>query len=484
MLRVKNLSKSMPGKLLFDDVSFKISENQKVGFVGPNGAGKSTLLKIIAGLEDADNGSVDTAGEIVGYLPQKIDAHLNTMIYEYLIKYLKNDWEDYKLKVVLARVGLGKVDQSLKIAQLSGGQKMKLGLARLLLLDPTFLLLDEPTNNLDLTSIIWLENFVKNFEGKVFIVSHDRTFLDNCVNKIIELDALSHHIEEYGGNYSYYVEEKKRRQANLMTSYKLQQQKEQKMKDWIREKQEQLKYHPNNKVARQLQSMKTRLDREVHQQKIEQPRDYKSFKINHLANSLDKKKFIFVIKDFKIDNLLSCEELFVFAHDRINLVGKNGSGKSSFLKSILGINNNYTGQIDLNQHIKIAYFSQEHEILNQDHTILDNFLDQTPITSEAQSRSILGKYLFSGDKIKAKISQLSEGEKARLILAILITQKNDFLILDEPTNHLDLASYDVFEEALNNYEGGFIVVSHDRSFLKNININRKLIIKNQIIFEE
>lgn len=236
MLSLKNITKSVINKTLFENITFKLSDNQKVGFVGPNGTGKTTLLRIIAGLEEPDEGSVQISGEVIGYLPQKITANGKVMIYEYLIECLQNEWEDYKLKTVLAQTGLGKIDQTTLVSNLSGGQKMKLGLAKILLLDPTLILLDEPTNNLDIESILWLEKFVKNFEGKVLLVSHDRSFLDNSVNKIIELDYFTHQIHEYGGNYSYYLKEKKRRQINILSDYKIQQKKEQQMTSWIKEK--------------------------------------------------------------------------------------------------------------------------------------------------------------------------------------------------------------------------------------------------------
>ncbi|MBP7842463.1 ABC-F family ATP-binding cassette domain-containing protein [Candidatus Woesebacteria bacterium] len=478
MLNIKNITKSITSKTLFENVTFKLSENQKVGFVGPNGAGKTTLLKIIAGLTEPDAGVVQKTGEVIGYLPQKIDADESMMIYQYLYEFLRTDWEEYKIKTSLAIVGLGKVDQSMPISSLSGGQKMKLGLARLLLCEPTILLLDEPTNNLDMQSLTWLEKFIKNFDGKILLVSHDRTFLDNCVNKIIELDPFNKTIHEYGGNYSKFVIEKKQRQENILADYNVQQKKEQRMIDWIKEKQEQLKYHPSNKVAAQLQAMKTRMNREIEEDRIIKPQNYKSFSIDQMGSELHKKKSILVIKDFSISGLVSCEELYVFAKERIHFSGKNGSGKTTFIKSIVGLNSNYTGEIEFGPNVKIGYFSQEHEILDLKKSVIDNFVDLSPLKSEAKARSVLGSYLFSDDKVFSRVEFLSEGEKARLIFAILISQNNDFLLLDEPTNHLDIESREVLEEALTNYEGGFIVISHDRYFLKQIGINREISIRD------
>lgn len=484
MLQIKKLSKSINGNILFENINIKISDNQKVGFVGPNGTGKTTFLKIIAGLIDSDTGVVDKSGEVIGYLAQKIEANDQMMIYEYLFQFLKNDWEDYHVNVALAKVGLGKIDQSLPISKLSGGQKMKLGLAKLMLNEPTMLLLDEPTNNLDLSSLLWLEKFVKNFDGKILVISHDRTFLDNCVNKIIELDPFHKTINEYGGNYSNYLKEKKQRQANILSHYKTQQKKEQKMTDWIKQKQEQLKYHPNNKVAAQLQSMKTRLKREINENRIDKPQNYHSFFIDQIANISHKKKVVFSITNFSVTNMLICNELHIFANDRINFFGKNGSGKTTFIKLLKGINTNYIGNIELGNDIKLGYFSQEHELLDKNKSVIDNFIEHSSTKSEANARSILGNYLFSGSKVFSLVSLLSEGEKARLILAILISQNNNFLLLDEPTNHLDLESRNILEKSLQNYDGGFIVVCHDRFFLKNIGINRIISIDNKEIKEK
>jgi macrolide transport system ATP-binding/permease protein len=259
MIIIKNITKSLPDKTLFEDVSFKISEGQKVGLVGPNGVGKTTLLNIIAGLDEPDSGEIILSNEIIGYLPQKLVAKPSTEIGEYLKQHQPPGQPAYQLDASLSHVGLKGINKRTLLNHLSGGQKMKVGLAAILLCDPTTLLLDEPTNNLDVESIMWLEKFVQYFPGKVLLISHDRYFLDACVNKVIELDAYTHGIAEYGGNYSAYKIQKEQRHAHLQTDYDLQQAKEQKMRDWIHQKQEQLKYHPSNKVARQLQAMKTRL---------------------------------------------------------------------------------------------------------------------------------------------------------------------------------------------------------------------------------
>lgn len=481
MLTIQHVTKTIGDKVLFEDISFKVTDKQKVGLVGPNGAGKTSLLNIIVGNDEPDTGVVQRSNEVIGYLPQKLVTTENEEIGRYLNQYLIHDWEDYKINEVLARVGLGGINKRTLITKLSGGQKMKVGLAGLLLLEPTTLLLDEPTNNLDIESIKWLERFVQAFEGKIIVISHDRFFLDSCVNKIIELNPFTKKIGEFGGNYSSYKEQKQAQQEHLEADFDRQEKKEKHMREWIADKQQQLKYHPSNKVARQLKSMKTRLEREVLRDKMDKPQTYKSFKVDSLGEQLAKQKFVIALYNFSIHELLKCDELYIFGQDRISLQGENGAGKTTLLKAIIGQHSFYEGTIEIGPNIKIGYFSQEHELLDPSKTMIQVFMDHTSIFDENKVRGILGKFLFKKDKVFSQIKNLSEGEKARLLITILIYQKNDFLLLDEPTNHLDLESREVLAQALQEYAGGFVVVSHDRYFLQQIGINRVIKIKDKTI---
>lgn len=481
MLNVQHITKILSDKSLFEDISFKISDNQKVGLVGPNGAGKTTLLNIIAGKDDADSGQVLLSNEVVGYLPQKLITSANEEIGRYLTTFLKEEWEDYRIDEVLAQVGLKNIPKRTLISKLSGGQKMKVGLAGLLLTDPTLLLLDEPTNNLDMPSITWLERFVQHFPGKVIVISHDRFFLDACVTKILELNPYTHKITEYGGNYTEYKALKQAHHEHQESEYRLQQLKEKHMLEWIAEKRQQLQYHPSNKVARQLKAMKTRYEREIVQQKIDKPKVYQSFKAESLGQQLAKQKGVISLYDFSVFDLLNVNELHIFGQDRIHLQGPNGTGKTTLLKSILGLLNFYSGEIEIGPNLRMGYFSQEHELLSLDTPLIEVFMQQTDTFDEAKARSVLGAFMFSKQKVFSNTKYLSEGEKARLLIAILICQNNDFLILDEPTNHLDLESREVLADALKDYPGGFIVVSHDRYFLQQIGINRVLTIAGKHI---
>jgi ATP-binding cassette subfamily F protein 3 len=477
-MNIQNITKTIGDKVLFENISFKIGEGQKVGLVGPNGTGKTTLLNIIAGKEQADSGIVSLANEQIGYLPQKLVTSPHEEIGHFLTQFLSEDWEHYKIDTVLAQVGLKAINTKTLIAKLSGGQKMKIGLTALLLKEPTMLLLDEPTNNLDVRSLQWLEQFVQSFPGKVLVVSHDRFFLDACVNKIIELDPFTHQIAEYGGNYSDYKLQKQQRQQNLLSDYERQQEKEQRMHDWIVEKQQQLKYHPSNKVARQLQSMKTRFEREIVQERIEKPKNYNAFSISQFGGQLHAAKSVFSLQDVAIYGLFKVKELYISGDERIHLQGENGVGKTTFLKSLLGELAVHTGTIHTGESVKRGYFSQEHEALEAGKTVLQVFMHQTKLFDESIARGILGKFLFTKQKVFSRVEYLSEGEKARLLIAVLIHQQNDFLLLDEPTNHLDLESREVLAEALRGYEGGFLVISHDRYFLKQIHVQRVIKIKD------
>jgi ATP-binding cassette, subfamily F, member 3 len=514
MIKVTKLSKSFSTKTLFEDINFTLSKNQKVGLVGPNGVGKSTLIKIIAKLEKADEGSILYGQDTVAYLPQVFETKCDQTVLQYLKKEIKQNWEEYQIDIVLAKVKLSKSKTKL-ISKLSGGQKMRLNLAKLLLKEPSLLLLDEPTNNLDLEGIIWLEKLVQNFPGNVLFISHDRTFLDNVADKILELDTFNHQLYQYVGNYSDFVLQKATRQDRESREFKIYDTKKRKMEAWMAEKKQQLLVYDNPKVARQLQAMKRRYEREIEKDPKEKPKNYYGFNVKKLSNKLPNKKVVFSIRNLKffinpvflprqlqgksirsvgvkmpmsdsMDSnsiLFTCSNLGIFGRDRISLMGKNGSGKTTFIKILMQKYADFEGEITFGPNIKIAYFSQEYNNLNPENTVIDEFCSQTDISNEQQARGVLGKYLFKDQQVFARISTLSQGEKVRLNFAILINNQNNFLILDEPTNHLDLESRENIEQALAQFEGGFIIVSHDRYFLNQIGINRLIEIKDKEIKE-
>ena len=477
MIQVVNVSKNYGNREVLNKINFTICNNLRVGLIGLNGTGKSTLMKIILKQEEPTSGSVVWVDEFLSYLPQVIEFDEDDTVFSFLNKEIKEEWEDYKIDKCLFDVGLEKIDKNLKVKLLSGGQKTKLGFARILMNDPTTLLLDEPTNNLDLDTLNWLEQFLKNFYGNVLVISHDRKFLDNVVNKVFELDFYSHKITEYTGGYSDYVEEKAKRIEKEIAVYNREQKKIKEMEEWIALKTQQLSFYQSPKVARQLQSYKKRFEKES-SNAVEKKVESRKIKINDISDGVNASKMIFKVNTLKCRNLIYCKNIDCYGGDRIHLEGKNGCGKTTFLKILLKQIDDYTGEVVFGNNLKIGYFSQEHETLDNNMRIVDEFIANTNIKNEARARDVLGSFLFVGDKVFEKVKNLSQGEKVRLIIAELINQDNNFIFFDEPTNHLDIESREVLETAISAYKGGFLMISHDRYFIENIGINRKFEITN------
>ncbi len=477
MIQVVGVSKKFGNREILENVSFTISNNSRIGLIGLNGAGKTTLMKIILKQEEPDSGSVVYIDEFVSYLPQVIEFDENDTVFSYLYKEIKEEWEDYKIEKCLYDVGLEKIDRQMFVKDLSGGQKTKLGFAKILMNDPTTLLLDEPTNNLDLETLEWLENFLKNFYGNIFVISHDRKFLDNVVDRIFELDPRSHNISEYVGNYSDFCIEKAKRIEKEIAAYNRQQKKIKEMEEWIALKTQQLTFYQSPKVARQLQAYKKRTQREA-EKLPEKHIDNKKIKIKEISESVNANKLIFRVNSLKYKNLIYCKNIDCYGGDRIHLEGKNGCGKTTFIKILLKQISDYSGNITFGNNLKIGYFSQEHETLNDELSVVNEFISNSNIKNEARARDVLGCFLFVGDRVFDKVKSLSQGEKVRLMIAELINQDNNFIFFDEPTNHLDIDSREVLESAISAYKGGYLMVSHDRYFVENIGINRKFEITN------
>ncbi|MBE6079976.1 MAG: ABC-F family ATP-binding cassette domain-containing protein [Veillonella sp.] len=497
-IRVIGLSKSFGVRQVFNKVSFEIKHGERVGLVGPNGAGKSTLMKCLLGIEEYDEGQVvKDSATTIGYLQQDINlgddslaieiqkafadvqywegqlqdvsAKLETNPHdESLLKQLARiqdrlDWlggYDYEAQSRRIAYGLGFSDEDLtkSVSEFSGGQKTRINLAKALVRRPDFLFLDEPTNHLDMDMLEWLENYLSSYGGGILIISHDRYFLDRVTTRIVELEH--HKATSYRGNYSRYVEQREAQHKAQQNAYEKQQ-------EYIRKTEEYIdKYRAGikSKMARGRQSQLNRLER------LDAPEQTQTL------------KFRFPKAEFSADKVLTVEELFLSYGERdivedvsfmirrgeaVALIGPNGAGKSTLLKAITGELTPEAGFIDIGSRVSVGYFSQEHEELHSAWTPIDEIMSHFNY-SEEKARNVLGMFLFQGDDVFKEIRDLSGGERARLSLLILFLQGNNFLILDEPTNHLDIPTREVVEEALMNFTGTLLVVSHDRYFLDKV----------------
>ena len=517
-MNIKNLSMSFGIQDIFDDITLHINENEKVGVIGVNGAGKSTFFNLIMGKLEPDKGSINfKSGTRIGFLPQVISDEIPNMhisVFDYLldgrpIKKLENELNDaysqasietdekkidilmkkiaklqakleyydvYSAESILLKIIDGMhIDSELldmELCNLSGGQKSKIAFARLLYSKPEVLLLDEPTNHLDIDTKDYIINYLRGYNGMILVISHDIDFLDQVTTQTLYVDKVNHTMELFPGNYEKYMKIRNERQKTLERIADKQATEEEKLKRII------AKYiGGNEKKARIAKDRQKKLAR-LEEQKVVLEKSAKTarFKmtINHPSGVCPLKceglKFGYkeehiIINDLTFD--LSRGEKFL-------IVGENGVGKSTLLKLIVGLLKPLAGEILVNQKCEIGYYAQEHELLNNDKTIMEN-IEEFGL-SKNEMRSFLGNFLFSGDEVFKKVGVLSPGERSRVALAKLALTGANFLILDEPTNHLDPQTQEIIAKTFKDYEGTMLVVSHNVEFVDNLGVERMLML--------
>ncbi len=508
-IALKNIKKYYGGNEILRDVTFEVKTGEKVGIVGPNGAGKTSIFKIITGIENFEVGDLSISkGATIGHLNQvpeyppmyKVKDILNlafeeefkileemTKLESQMTKFEGQDLE----KIIKAYGGLqdkfshlggydveermSKVCTGLKITEemqlkdfnsLSGGEKTTVMLGKILLQRTNILLLDEPSNHLDMDSLEWLEEYIREYNGTVMIISHDRYFLDLVVEKILEIEDGEIHV--YHGNYTKYVEEKNRRILEAMEAYKNQQKQIKSMEDSIKRFRQWGIQGDNEKFFKKAASIQKRLDKI---DKLRRPiMERKKAQIEFESSGRAGKDVIVlknVRKTFDDKVVLESLNMYVSVKDKVAIIGKNGGGKSTLIKIITGEHIPDCGDVKIGSNVKLGYLEQEIIFNNPDSTVLEFFRNSYPC-GEGEARNILSRYLFYGNDVFTKVKSLSGGEKSRLRLCQLIHQEVNTLILDEPTNHLDIESREMLEEALENFNGTVIFISHDRYFVNNI----------------
>lgn len=511
LLNVEHLYKYFNGQALLKDINFTVEDREAVGLIGVNGCGKSTLLNIITGSEGYDKtpeglGSVNIAGKAsIGFLRQNSGLNSELTIGEEMknafaplletldkMKVLEKKMADggdidcisheyaelssyfeardgyridVKIKQVLNGMGFGSTPTDRVISTLSGGEKTRLALAKLLLEEPNLLILDEPTNHLDFETLMWLEDYLKGYKGAIIIVSHDRYFLNKVCTRICEIEQGR--LTSYRGDYSSYLVQKKMNSERQLKEYEAQQKEIAKLEDYVAKN---LVRASTSKMAKSRQHMLDRIER------IDKPLMYTKPPKIKLEYDIEPTKDIVRVVDCPLvvgegadkKELIKSLTMNVRRGEHVAIIGANGIGKTSILKLIQGIIPHEGGNISWGGNVKISYFEQEHAILDPHKTVLEEIMDRYPRLSEQQARSVLGAVLLTGENVFKPISVLSGGERAKLCFAIMALNRGNVLVLDEPTNHLDLNTKEVLEDALAEFGGTIILVSHDRYLLNKV----------------
>ncbi|WP_158993539.1 ABC-F family ATP-binding cassette domain-containing protein [Mucilaginibacter sp. L196] len=513
MIAINNLTFEIGARALYDEANWHIKPGEKIGLIGANGTGKTTLLKIIVGDYKPTSGTISMAKDLtMGYLNQDLLSYssdknilhvameaferqnqLHDEI-EILLQKLETDYSDellnklsdkqhefelldgynieYKAHEILAGLGFNEADTHRKLSTFSGGWRMRVMLAKILLQAPDILLLDEPTNHLDLPSIQWLEDYLKAFEGAVIIVSHDRWFLDKVINRTVE--SRKGKLTVYAGNYSFYIDEKAQREDIQRGEFKNQQSKIKQEERLIE------RFRAKASKAKMAQSRIKALDKLERVDAVDDDNPSVNFSFRFSKQSgRNLVTLENVTKKYPAIDILDKADAIIEKGDKIALIGANGKGKSTLLRIVANADNEFEGKKEIGHNVTQTFFAQHQlESLHLESQILQELQAFAPKHTETELRSILGSFLFTGDDVFKKIKVLSGGEKSRVALAKALTADANFLVLDEPTNHLDIASVNILIQALQQFEGTFIVVSHDRYFLDNV-ANKIWYIENQ-----
>lgn len=503
LLSATGILKEFQGEPLTSPLTFNIDENEKIALIGSNGCGKSTLIKMLIGELEPDKGHVTLSKNCtIGYLSQSVISDLSHTLYEEAEevfkplmeeeKFLKDLCEKiaedpsntelldtyshreplfrekdgynfrYKIRLILNYFKFKEEDYNRPITSFSGGERMKIAFAKLLLLNPSLLILDEPTNHLDISTIEWLEEYLKSYKGAILFVSHDRYFINSLATRVLEIEKGK--LESYSGNYDKYAAEKKVRYESQLKLYLKEEKQKQKLEWFIKF------YMPKPRFVSRAHDREKKLAR-LEKTRVEKPTEVKNKVHIDFQGKLRVGKRVFETKELAVGYdkpLISDIEFSFFGGDKLAIMGDNGSGKTTFIKTLLGKIKPYSGKICFYDNFNIGYLPQDGLLIRSNKTILDYFRDLFPLLTLQEVYNTLGAFDFSREDDEKIVDNLSGGEKMRLVLSTLVEQKYNILVLDEPTNHLDMMTKEELIEAIGKYKGSIIIISHDRSFVDNL----------------
>lgn len=503
LLSATGILKEFQGEPLTSPLTFNIDENEKIALIGSNGCGKSTLIKMLIGELEPDKGHVTLSKNCtIGYLSQSVISDLSHTLYEeaegvfkplmeeekFLEDLCEKIAEDpsntelldtyshreplfrekdgynfrYKIRLILNYFKFKEEDYNRPITSFSGGERMKIAFAKLLLLNPSLLILDEPTNHLDISTIEWLEEYLKSYKGAILFVSHDRYFINSLATRVLEIEKGK--LESYSGNYDKYAAEKKVRYESQLKLYLKEEKQKQKLEWFIKF------YMPKPRFVSRAHDREKKLAR-LEKTRVEKPTEVKNKVHIDFQEKLRVGKRVFETKELAVGYdkpLISDIEFSFFGGDKLAIMGDNGSGKTTFIKTLLGKIKPYSGKICFYDNFNIGYLPQDGLLIRSNKTVLDYFRDLFPLLTLQEVYNTLGAFDFSREDDEKIVDNLSGGEKMRLVLSTLVEQKYDILVLDEPTNHLDMMTKEELIEAIGKYKGSIIIISHDRSFVDNL----------------